>query len=352
MLFVEFDVIGYAAILCGFSAWLFLLLLSHCCIIPASNERNTIKEKINNLEQSYPQEHLKIIVVLNNSTDETQQICQQHGIHVIESAPGKLNALEAGRQAADTEFILASDCDVLLRKDALKILVSRLAQEPENVCAISAYHDYNFETDSKAAKTLGEHEILQSKLRYIQGEIASSCLIHGTCYIYKKNIFPSYCLEAIEDELSMGIKIVRNGYRLKTNLEAKCFQSSPISAWYIFKMSIRHCGRQIHTCLKNMDIIFNSTNKIFGLFIFPFYMLLPRFLPLSTILILLIPLRVPVPVLPFYMGCFILFTIIAAARPFLAIQVVSLHLGWFYAWIYRKKGTAWNNTGLKTDYID
>ena len=131
------------------------------CIIPVANEEKTIKNKIENLWEAYPADRMRIIVVLNNSRDRTGDICRYLDVDVIESSPGKLNALETGRLAAETEYVLATDSDVTINKNTVKRLVSLLAQETKDVCAISAFCGYSFDRPCRLGNfmnVLGRHD--------------------------------------------------------------------------------------------------------------------------------------------------------------------------------------------------
>jgi len=313
------------------------------CIIPAANEESTIRSKIENLLKAYPADRMRIIVVLNNSTDSTGDICKDLDVTVIESAPGKRNALEAGRLAAETECVLATDCDVRLNTDTVKRLVSNLVQSPDNVCAVSAFCGYTFDRSTRLGSTMNAHEFKQARLCQLQGELASSALIQGTCYVYRKSTFPAYPLDAAEDELSMAIEIVRAGYRAETDVKAQCHQYCPVNFRHIFLMLTRHAGRQIHTCLKNLDIIFRARTKMYGRFIFPFYVLLPRCLPFITIFILSIPFQTGISAAIFYSVGITIYIIIALLNPFFALQIAALHFGWIYVLICRKKGSVWHS---------
>ncbi len=313
------------------------------CVIPASNEESIIRRKIENLRETYPSDLLSILVVINNSTDATQTICRGMGIATIGSAAGKQHALEAGRRAAKTELVLATDADVYLQPDTLKTLVTTIVNAPPDVCLISAFCAHSFPHNGKFSQQLNRYELKLGELSVLQSKKASAALIPGTCYLYKKGIFPEYPPDAVEDEISIAIEIIRHNYRAYTELEAFCYQYQPQEFWLQIAMLTRHAGRQIHTCLSNLDIIWRLKNRLFGLFIFPLFLFLPRCLPLVSILFLLLPLITPVRAIPLYSAGLLVYLLIAIFRPLAALQTAAIHFGWIYYFMLGKKGSAWHN---------
>ena len=96
-------------------------------IVPAHNESYIIKDTINAMDQAaihYGGE-VNILIMNNNSTDETEDIaratleaCSAAKGRVINvPKPGKSNALNAGLDACETEFLVRVDADTLVGED-------------------------------------------------------------------------------------------------------------------------------------------------------------------------------------------------------------------------------------------
>ena len=313
------------------------------CVIPAANEECAIEAKIKNLRSTYPAEKLTIIVALNNSTDSTREICTRLGVKTVLSAPGKQPALEAGRVAAETEYVFVTDADVTLEEDTVKKLVMELNGAPDDVVAVSGYCEYTYKGESRIGKKMNEHEHKQAYLCELQGERSSSAIIQGPCYVYKKSSLPAYPVGAMEDELSLAIAIAREGKRAMAHAGARGFQYADTDIPRLLRMLTRHVGRQIHSCLWNIGIIKNSRTKGYGSFIFPFYIFIPRCLPLVTLFVLSIPFLTSISVPAFFLGCIVLYIAMLILNPFAAIQVAAIHLGWVYFILYRNTASVWEN---------
>lgn len=96
-------------------------------IVPAHNESYIIKDTINAMDRAalHYGGDVHILIMNNNSTDDTEDIAKQtlaacqaaHGRVINVPKPGKSNALNAGLQACETEFLVRVDADTLVGED-------------------------------------------------------------------------------------------------------------------------------------------------------------------------------------------------------------------------------------------
>ncbi len=96
-------------------------------IVPAHNESYIIKDTINAMDraaQHYGGD-VHILIMNNNSTDDTEDIAREtlaachsaKGRVINVPKPGKSNALNAGLDACETEFLVRVDADTLVGED-------------------------------------------------------------------------------------------------------------------------------------------------------------------------------------------------------------------------------------------
>ncbi len=96
-------------------------------IVPAHNESYIIKDTINAMDraaQHYGGE-VHILIMNNNSTDDTEELAREtlaackaaKGRVINVPKPGKSNALNAGLEACETEFLVRVDADTLVGED-------------------------------------------------------------------------------------------------------------------------------------------------------------------------------------------------------------------------------------------
>lgn len=110
-------------------------------IIPTHNRSEYLRNTIISLqEQNFPKYEYEIVVVDNNSTDNTPQVveaCDRKGkkevVYVKEPEVGLHNARHAGAKAAEGEILAYVDDDVICDKNWLSELVKHYA-DPEVGC--------------------------------------------------------------------------------------------------------------------------------------------------------------------------------------------------------------------------
>lgn len=102
-------------------------------VIPAFNEElfigATLESLYNqNVVKAYP-EMFQIIVVDNESTDDTVQVAKQYTPYVISSKRGKLNARHVGIMYASNPIIICCDADITYGVNHLNLMLQHYRRE-------------------------------------------------------------------------------------------------------------------------------------------------------------------------------------------------------------------------------
>lgn len=96
-------------------------------VIPAYNEAENILKTLSSLADSVTAKKIEIIVVNNNSQDETAELIQLTGATcILESKQGITHARNAGLSVAKGEYILNADADTIYPPDWIDRMVSPL----------------------------------------------------------------------------------------------------------------------------------------------------------------------------------------------------------------------------------
>lgn len=119
-------------------------------VVPARNEAERLPALLTSLglQTAAP---LEIIVVNDQSEDETAEVARSHGVRVVDAPDrpaawlGKPWASHVGALAARGDYLLFLDADVMLHPDALETLAGVLAGGPhdapdERVVSVQPYH--------------------------------------------------------------------------------------------------------------------------------------------------------------------------------------------------------------------
>lgn len=159
-------------------------------MITAHNEEKIIEKKLqNSLELDYPKEKLEILVVSDNSTDNTNQIIEKFkeehpddNIRIYYSVKhmGKLNAQNEAHKTVNSEILVMTDANSMTDKNAIKELVSFFTgPEVAYVCGKLAYvkSEENLTSDSEST-----YWNLELKVRDIESRLQTIANGNGALY--------------------------------------------------------------------------------------------------------------------------------------------------------------------------
>lgn len=105
-------------------------------VIPAYNEEKNIIQTLYSLCNNVSKKSVEIIVVNNNSTDDTEKLVVATGVRcVTETKQGITAARNGGLAAAKGKYILNADADTIYPKDWIEEMIKPLDSN-ENVVAV------------------------------------------------------------------------------------------------------------------------------------------------------------------------------------------------------------------------
>ena len=103
-------------------------------VIPAYNEAEVLGDCLASLqEQDFPGPY-EIVVVDNNSTDDTAAVARSRGVVVVrEARPGVCRARQSGTQRATGEIVVSTDADTVFSSDWLSRIDRAFRDDPGRV---------------------------------------------------------------------------------------------------------------------------------------------------------------------------------------------------------------------------
>lgn len=205
------------------------ILPSVSLIIAAYNEEKVIEKKIlNSLNLDYP--NLEIIIVSDGSTDKTNQICKKYSKKInfieIKQRSGKINALNTAVPIANGDIVLFSDANTFYNKDVVKKLV-RHFNDPKVGCVTG---HVKLIPQGKGTHESGEsfYSKYEQFIQIKESQISSMIGVDGAMYAMRKHLYHKLPNMFIEDFV-MGMNIIKQGYRVIYDKEAKAIEESSSS---------------------------------------------------------------------------------------------------------------------------
>lgn len=292
-------------------------------IIPAYNEENFIKRKLNNVLKCYPKNKMEILVIDNGSTDKTVEIVKKLPVKLLKSEPGKISALNKGLKTAKTEIVIMTDADAMLDTNCIIEAIAYLHGDVAAVGGTMVLRGKNL----FYMKSKNNYSKRDWGLRYKEGLLENTASLDGKFVAFRKSLFKKFPKNCYSDDFEMTLSLREKGYRSVISKESIVYEEVPSSFKEEIKQIRNRAGLIAIINFKKLRFLFNSRYGYFGSFIFPFRWFFPLLFPFFAIYIL-------VYILSFSLlsgGLFLLaifFLLIVFKKEFQLMQLIGGSLAW------------------------
>lgn len=185
-------------------------------IIAAYNEREIVKDKVNNTQSiNYPQEKVKQIWVTDGSTDGTPEILKEYnGITVIhdEERLGKAAAINRAMATVDSPITVFSDANTFIHPNAILELVKPFNNPNVGCVAGEKKVLFTGNTSSSGESIYWKYESLVKRL---ESETGSTLSAAGELFAIRTELYSDINPETILDDFEISTQIALKGYSVK-----------------------------------------------------------------------------------------------------------------------------------------
>jgi len=241
-------------------------------IIPAYNEEDAIKARIENiLHLHYPKEKLEVIIISDSSTDHTDEIVSQYNqegilLKRLPKRSGKMAALNLGAALARGEVLVFSDADVLFKEDNLEKLAAYFF-DPQVGCVAGAKKIVTEDKPTSATEgAYWKYELFIKKLEAQTGFLAAGA--SGCNFAIRKKLYAPLNEATAAEDLFLPLMCMSQGYRVAYTPEAISYECLLPSFRAEFRRKIRivmaglHALGQLKSELTHLDKL--SLFKLFS----------------------------------------------------------------------------------------
>jgi poly-beta-1,6-N-acetyl-D-glucosamine synthase len=194
-------------------------------VVAAYNEEKILEQKIfNSFELDYPQNNLEIIVVSDGSTDSTPQIAEKYsgkGVISLFDPPrkGKTAALNRALAIAKGDIVVFSDANSMYDRKAIKLLTRNfIDSNVGGVCGMKSIVK-NLKRESSRGDSLFWD--FESELKKMESQFGSITTGDGEIFAIRKELYEPIPEEVINDDTAITFNIIKKGYRVVYEPEAK-----------------------------------------------------------------------------------------------------------------------------------
>lgn len=246
-------------------------------MVPAHNEAMVIGQTVNALLKfRYPQDRYEIIVINDNSSDESAEILTgiqkknpDRRLTVINTdsvtgGKGKSNALNIGYQSCEGDFIAIYDADNTPEPDALRLLVEELIMDDELGAVIGKFRTRNRDASLLTRFINIETLSFQWMAQAGRWKLFRLCTIPGTNFVLRRSVIEKiggWDVKAVAEDTEISFRIYMMGYRIKFVPQAVTWEQEPQTIPVWFKQRTRWVKGNIYVLVKNVPLLFKKEGK-------------------------------------------------------------------------------------------
>lgn len=241
-------------------------------LVPAHNESKVIARTVQSLlNLDYPHDHYEIIVINDNSSDDSREILadisKRHPnralsvIHTdsILGGKGKSNALNIGFAQSRGEYIVVYDADNTPETSALKYLVAEIDGDNTLGAVIGKFRTRNRDTNLLTRFINIETLSFQWMAQAGRWRLFQLCTIPGTNFIIRRKVLDKlggWDIHAIAEDTELSFRIYALGYKIKFMPLAVTWEQEPQTLKVWFKQRTRWAKGNIYVLVKFFPSLF------------------------------------------------------------------------------------------------
>lgn len=231
-------------------------------MVVAHNEEKVIREKLENIcELDYPRDKISFLISSDNSTDATNEITQafieEHPeadmrLFCVKERKGKTNAQNEAQREVTSEFLVMTDANAMLDKNAVKELMAAFAAE--DVSYVTGRLTYVNPGDSMTASSESGYWDSDLRSREIESRIQTITAGNGALYACRNSEYiyldPIRCHDG-----NMPMHYAIHGKKALYNKDAVAFEKAGEVDEDEYKRKVRMCRGILRAILPDIRIL-------------------------------------------------------------------------------------------------
>ncbi|GAA0410283.1 glycosyltransferase [Paenibacillus motobuensis] len=246
-------------------------------MVPAHNEGKVITQTVEALlALDYPQDRYEIIVINDNSSDNSSELLaklqakyNERNLIVINTdnitgGKGKSNALNIGFKQSRGEYIAIYDADNTPEKTALRYLVAEITHDKTLGAVIGKFRTRNRNASLLTRFINIETLSFQWMAQAGRWKLFKLCTIPGTNFIMRREIIEQiggWDVKAIAEDTEISFRIYMMGYRIKFQPKSVTWEQEPQTLRVWFKQRTRWAKGNIYVIVKNLPLLFDRSAR-------------------------------------------------------------------------------------------
>ncbi len=226
--------------------------------IPAYNEERFVIPKVNNcMDLDYPAEKLNILWITDGSNDNTNELlCRYPEIKVMyeHERKGKIHAMNRGMKMIQTPFVVFTDANTMLNREALKEIVKPFA-DPKTGCVAGEKRVGELGRQKAVGAGEGLYWQYESLIKRLESETGSVVGAVGEIFAIRREYYEEVSDDTILDDFTLSLQMVRKGYRVKYTPKAWGMESASLNIAEEIKRKVRIAVGGLQTLTRMTDLL-------------------------------------------------------------------------------------------------
>lgn len=224
-------------------------------LIAAYNEADIIAEKMQNcLSLEYPSDKLHIVWVTDGSTDGTPDLLRAYPQNTVLHSPercGKTAALNRAMKYIQTPYVVMTDANTALNKEAIELIVRKF-DNPKVGCV--AGEKKVLAEGGNAAATEGLYWKYESFLKDLDDRLNSAMGAAGELIALRRELWCDIPDGTLGDDMFISMGVLRKGYKIAYCKEAYASEkpSADINEERKRKVRLAGCAMQNVVTLRDL----------------------------------------------------------------------------------------------------
>jgi len=224
-----------------------------CMFVTAYNEADYVDMKVKNMmELDYPTEKMQFLWITDGSDDGTPDILAKYPrmeVHHLPERKGKINAMNRGMQFVSAPFVIFSDSNTTLCRDAVKIIVNTF-NDPKVGCIAGEKRVMSQETDNAAGSGENLYWKFESWVKRMDSDLNSTVGAVGELFAIRTNLFEKVENDTILDDFIISLRIAEKGFRIAYTPDAYAMETASINVAEELKRKVRIAAGGLQTIVR------------------------------------------------------------------------------------------------------
>lgn len=229
-----------------------------CLFVTAYNEKDYVDKKVENtFNLIYPREKIQYIWVTDGSDDGTPDLLRKYEnveVYHLPERRGKMHAMNRGMKFVKKPFVIFSDSNTFLNKNAIREIVVKFS-DPLTGCVAGEKRIIENIVEHAAAAGEGLYWKYESWIKKMDSELGSAVGAVGELFAIRTGLFEEVEEDTILDDFIISLRIALQGYKIAYTSSAYAEESASLNIREELKRKVRIAAGGVQALIRLKSLL-------------------------------------------------------------------------------------------------